>query len=130
MYIKNDLDQRLRVRHRKEAEGFDAVYDPGGGSRPHLTPPHHCWLVRALRVKDDVLGAEGLVGARLCVVGGCTQGLGHIAVGLGLSAQELTSSISEQLGELVFGRCFKGAEEEEETAVEERWELQKDKLLI
>lgn len=79
--------------------------------------------MRPLGVIDDVLGAEGLVGARQCMVGSRTQGLCHVAVGLGLPAQELTSSFPEQLGELVFGGRLKGAEEEEETAVEERWEL-------
>lgn len=122
---KNGLDRHLRVWHREEAEGCNAVYEPGGGSWPHLATPHHCRLVRALGVKDDVLGAESLVGAWQGVVGGSTQGLSHIAVRLGLPAQELTSSLPEQLGELVFGRHLKGAQEEEETAVEERWELQK-----
>lgn len=74
---------------------------------------------------DDVLGAEGLVGARQGVVGGRTQSLCHVAVRLGLPAQELTPSFPQQFGELIFGWCIKGAEEEEETAVEERWELHK-----
>lgn len=123
--MKNCLDQHLRVWHGEEAEGCDAADEPGGGSWPDLTPPHYCRLVRALGVKDDVLGAEGLVGARQRVVGCGTQGLCHVAVGLGLPAQELTSSLPEQLGELVFGRRLKGAKEEEETAIEEWWELQK-----
>lgn len=76
-------------------------------------------------VKDDVLGAEGLVGAWQRVVGSSTQGLCHVAVGLGLPAQELTTSLPEQLGELVFGGRLKGAKEEEETAIEEGRELQK-----
>ena len=75
------------------------------------------------RLKDNVLGAEGLVGARRRVVGGRAQGLCHVAVGLGLPAQELTSSLPEQPGELVLGGRLKGAEEEEEAAVEERREL-------
>lgn len=79
----------------------------------------------SLGVKDDVLRAEGLVGAWQRMVGGGTQGLRHIAVGLGLPGQELTSSFPEQLGELVSGRRLKGAEQEEETAIEERWELRK-----
>lgn len=79
----------------------------------------------ALRVKDDVLGAEGLVGARQRVVGGGAQGLRHIAVGLGLPAQELSPSFPQQLGELVFGNRLEAAEQEEETAVEERRELRK-----
>lgn len=119
------LDQSLRVRHREEAEGCDAVDEPGGGSWPHLSSPHHYRSVRALGIKDDVLCAEGLVGAWQRVVGGCTQGLCHIAIRLGLPAQELTSSLPEQLGELIFGWRLKGAEEEEETAIEERRELQK-----
>lgn len=81
--------------------------------------------MRALRVKDDVLGAQGLVGAWQSMVGSSAERLCHITVGFGLPAQELTSSLPEQLGELVFGRCIKGAQEEEETSVEEWWELQK-----
>lgn len=81
--------------------------------------------MRALWVKDDVLGAEGLVGAWQGVVGSSVQSLCHIAVRFGLSAQELTSSFPEQLGEFIFGRRLKGAQEEEETAIEEWWELQK-----
>ncbi|TNN77403.1 hypothetical protein EYF80_012367 [Liparis tanakae] len=110
-------------RDREEPEGCDAVDEPGGGGRPHLTSPGHGRLVRGLGGKEDVLGAEGLVGAGQRVVGSGTQGLRHIAVGLGQPAQELTSSFPEQLGELVFGRRLEGAEEEEETAIEERREL-------
>jgi len=114
----------LRVRHGEESEGSDAVDDPVGGSGPHLTPPHHWWLVGALAVKDDVLGAEGLVGAWQSVVGRSAQGLRHVAVGLRLPDQELTPPLPEQLGEPVFGRRLERAKEEEETAIEERWELQ------
>lgn len=85
-----------------------------------MTPP---WI------KDDVLCAQGLVGARRRVVGGRAQCLRHVAVGLGLSDQELTSSLPEQPGELVFGWRLKRAEEEEEAAVKERRQLQKDKSL-
>lgn len=60
--------------------------------------------MRALGIEDDVLGAEGLVGAWQRVVGGRTQGLRYIAIGLGLPAQELTSALLEQLGELILGR--------------------------
>lgn len=81
--------------------------------------------MRPLGVKDDVLGAEGLVRAWQCVVGSSTQGLCHIAVRLGLPGQELASPLPEQLGKFVFGRRLKGAKEEEETAIEEWWELQK-----
>lgn len=78
------------------------------------------------RVKDDVLRAQSLVGARRGVVGGRAQRLRNVAVGLGLAAQELTASLPEQPGELVFGRRFKRAQEEKEAAVEERRQLQKD----
>lgn len=81
------------------------------------------------RIKEDVLCAQGLVGARRRVVGGRAQCLRHVAVGLGLSDQELTSSLPEQPGELVFGWRLKRAEEEEEAAVKERRQLQKDKSL-
>jgi len=111
------------ARDREEPEGCDAVDEPGGGGWPHLTSPGYGRLVKGLGGKDDVLGAEGLVRAGQCMVGSGTQGLCYIAVGLGLPAQELTSSFPEQLGELVFGRHLEGAEEEEETAIEERWEL-------
>lgn len=102
MYEKNCSDRCLRVWHREKAERCDAVDDPAGGSGPHFAPPHYCRLVWALWVKDDVLGAKRLVGAWQRVVGGRTEGLCHIAVGLGLPAQELTSSLPEQLGELIF----------------------------
>lgn len=125
-WMKPCLVQSLRVWHRKEAEGCDAVNDPRGRSRPHLPPSHHCRPVTPLWVKDDVLCAQSLVGARWCVVGGRAHGLRNIAVGLGLSAQELTSSLPEQPGELVFGRRLKRAKEEKEAAVEEWRQLQKD----
>lgn len=128
--MKICLDQCLRFRHGEEAKGCDAVDDPRGGSWPHLTSPHYRRLVRALVVKDDVLGAEGLVGAWQCMVGGGIQGLCHVAVGLGLPAQELTSSLPEQPDELVFGGPLEGAKEEEETAIEERWELWKDEEIF
>lgn len=124
--MKDCLDQCLRVQHGEEAEGCDAVYEPCGGSWPHLTSPHDCRLVRALGVKDNVLCAEGLIRAWQRMVGSSTQGLCHIAVGLRLPAQELTSSLPDQLGDLVFRRRLKGAEEEEETAIEEWRELWKD----
>ena len=76
-------------------------------------------------VKDDVLGAEGLVRAWNGVVGSSAQSLCHITVGLGLPAKELTTSLPDQLGELVFIRHLKWAQQEEETAVKEWWELQK-----
>lgn len=79
--------------------------------------------MRAVGVKDDVLGAKGLVGAWQGVVGSSAQCLCHIAIRLGLPAQELTSSLPEQLGELVFVRRLKRAQQEEETAVKEWWEL-------
>lgn len=123
--IKLGLVQSLRVRHRKEGEGCDAVDDPCGWSRPHLPPSHHCWPVTSPRVEDDVLCAQGLVGARRRVVGGRAHGLCHVAVRLGPSAQELTSPLPEEPGELVFGRRLKRPEEEEEAAVEERRQLQR-----
>lgn len=125
-WMKLWLVQSLGVRHRKEAEGCDAVNDPRGWSRPHLPPSHHCWPVTSLQVKDDVLCAQSLVGARWRVVGGRAHGLRNVAVGLGLSAQELTSSLPEEPGELVFGRQLKRAEEEKKAAVEEWRQLQKD----
>lgn len=124
--MKLCLVQSLRVRHRKEAEGRDAVDDPRGRSRPHLPPSHHCRPVTSLRVKDDVLCAQSLVGAWWRVVGSRAHGLRNVAVGLGLSAQELTSSLPEQPGQLVFGRRLKRAEEKKEAAVEEWRQLQKD----
>lgn len=127
--VKLGLVQSLRVRNRKEGEGCDAVDDPCGRSRPHLPPSHHCWPVTSPRVEDDVLRAQGLVGARRRVVGGRAHGLCHVTVGLGLSAQELTSSLPEEPGELVFGWRLKRPEEEEEAAVEERRQLQKDESL-
>lgn len=84
----------------------------------------------SLRVKDDVLRAQRLVGAQRRVVGGRAQGLRHVAVGFGLSAQELTSPRPEQPAELVFGRRLKRAEEEEEAAIEERRQLQKDESVL
>lgn len=62
------------------------------------------------------------------MVGCCIQSLCNVAVRLWLPAQKLAASFSQQLGELVFGRSIKGAEEEEETAIEERWKLQKHKF--
>lgn len=113
----------IGVWHREEAKRCDAVNDPGGGSRPHLPPSDHCRPESSLLVIDDVLGAQGLVGAWLGVVGCCVQSLRHVAVWLGLAAQKLSTSFSQQLGELVFGWSLEGAEEEEETAVEERRKL-------
>lgn len=81
------------------------------------------------RVEDHVLCAQGLVGARRRVVGRRAHGLRHVAVGLGLSAQELTSSLPQEPGQLVFGWRLKRPEEEEEAAVEERRQLQKDQSL-
>lgn len=124
--MKPCLVHSLRVWHREEAEGCDAVNDPCGRSRPHLPPSHHCRPVTSLRVKDDVLCAQSLVRARWRVVGGRAHGLRNVAVGLGLSAQELTSSLPEQPGELIFGRRLKRAEEEKEAAVEEWRQLRKD----
>lgn len=127
--IKLYLVQSLRVRHRKEGKGCDAVDDPCGWRGPHLPPSHHCWPVTSQRVEDDVLCAQGLVGAWRRVVGGRAHCLRHVAVGLGLSAQELTSPLPEQPGELVFGWRLKRPEEEEEAAVEERRQLQEDESL-
>lgn len=113
----------MGVWHREEAESCDAVDEPGGGSGPHLAPPHHRRLVRAPGVKDDVLGAQRLVGSWQGVVGCSTEGLSDITVRFGLPAEQLTSSLPEQLGKFVFGWRLKRAQEEEETAVEEWWEL-------
>lgn len=110
MYEKCVLACCLRVRHRQEAEGRDAVDEPRGRSRPHLSSPHRRRPVWALGVEDDVLRAEGLIGAWLCVVSGGAQRLSHVAVGFGLPAQELTSALPQQLGELIFRRRLKGAE--------------------
>lgn len=74
-------------------------------------------------VVDDILGTQGLVSTRQGVVGGSTERLSHIAIGLGLSGQDLTSSFSQKLGEVVFGRCLERSQEEEETAVEKWREL-------
>lgn len=60
------------------------------------------------------------------MVGGRAHSLRNVAVGLGLTSQELTSSLPEQPGELVFGRRLKRAEQEKEAAVEEWRQLQKD----
>lgn len=124
--MKPCLVHSLRVWHREEAEGCDAVNDPRGRSRPHLPPSHHCRPVTSLRVKDDVLCAQSLVRARWRVVGGRAHGLRNVAVRLGLSAQELTSSLPEQPGEFIFGRRLKRAKEEKEAAVEEWRQLRKD----
>lgn len=58
------------------------------------------------------------------MVGGGVQGLGHVAVGFGLPAQQLTATVPQQPGQLGPGRLLEGAVQEEETAVEERRELE------
>lgn len=116
-------DADLKVWYREKSERCDTVDDPGGRGRPHFAPPNHRGLVRTLAVKDDVLGAEGLVGSRQSVVGGSTEGLSDITVGFGSPTQQLTSSVAEQLGQLLFSVRLKRAQEEEEAAVEQRRQL-------
>lgn len=124
------LSGGLRVRHWKEGEGSDAVDEPRGRRPPHLPLPHTCTCCRrpaaaaaASGIEDDVLSAERLVRARLGVVGGGVEGLGHVAVGFGLPGQQLAATGLQQPEQLGPGRLLEGAVQEEETAVEERREL-------
>lgn len=125
----NGLASGLRVGHGEEAEGGDAVDEPRGRRPPHLPSPHprprpSRPVGAAAAVEDDVLRAERLVRARLGVVGGGVQRLGHVAVGFGLAAQQPAAAGPQQPGQLGPGRLLEGAVQEEEAAVEERRELQ------
>ena len=57
------------------------------------------------------------------MVGGGAQGLGDVAVWLGLPAQDLTPSLPDELQQVALVRTLEGAQQEEEAAVEQPGKL-------
>lgn len=85
---------------RQELKWQHTVYEPAGGGHPHLALADFVWLELGSHVIDDILSAEPLVRAGLCMVGHGVDGLCHITVWFGLPQQDLATSCLHQLQQI------------------------------
>lgn len=121
--IQNVNWVRYSAVKRKQLKGHHTIYKPAGRSHPHFALPHPLWAMIRQILIDDVLRAEALIGVSFRMVRDCIDGLSHVAVWLGLSAEDLAPSCSDKLNKVVLWMVFEGSTKIEVAAIKQLWQL-------
>lgn len=79
-------------------------------------------MIRQILI-DDILRAEALIRIGFGMVRDCIDGLSHVTVWLGLSAEDLAPSCSHKLNKVVLWMVFEGSPKIEVASIKQLWQL-------
>lgn len=106
----------------EQLKGHHTTYKPAGRSHPDFALPNPLGAMAGQVLVDDVLCAEALIGIGSGMVGNGVDGLGHVAVWLGLPHEDLAPSCSDELNKVVLWMVFEDSSQIEVASIEQLWQ--------